>query len=135
MARVLVIDDEPGYVECIEDLLVRDGYDVATASDCENVQELAERFRPQVAVIDWLLRGRLDGLEIAGRLRASLPSLAIVVITGRSAKEIKSSMAPAGIYGILEKPFEPEELRRLVRLATQHPPSRSASAGGASLQA
>ena len=68
-ARVLVADDNVDAAETLALVLQLDGHDVRVARDGLEALQMAEQFRPQVALLD-IGMPRLDGYETAQRLRA-----------------------------------------------------------------
>jgi len=83
--RVLLVDDQPMFVEALRALLETDGrVDViATAANGADALDLARSARPDVALVDLTLPG-LDGVETTRRLVEGMPGLRVVVLSGRS---------------------------------------------------
>src|SRR5262249_47293463 len=83
--RVLIVDDHRDVLESLARLLDLIGYDVRTASDSHSAVELAEAFRPQVAILDIGLPV-MDGHALARELRSRLNDAppVLVALTGYS---------------------------------------------------
>jgi CheY-like chemotaxis protein len=105
MARVLIVDDEASYREHLGRFLSRMGHEVRSAATPKQAIELAEELPPQVLLADWMLKGRMDGLQLGEHLRQANPGLRIVLMTGFPSSEIREEAGRAGIDGLLEKPF------------------------------
>lgn len=76
--RILVVDDEVPVSEVIRFVLEADELrDVWLAHDCDQAMEVANRFQPNVVVLDYMLPN-MDGESIATRLRALVPDVKIV---------------------------------------------------------
>ena len=106
--RILVADDNPDVVETFEVMLQTFGHDVQTALDGIEVLEKAERFQPEVIVLD-IGMPRLDGLETARRLRRQpwARNAVLIAITGWGNEQDKRQSAEAGFDVHLVKPVDP----------------------------
>lgn len=109
---ILVCDDEASLRELVRAILA-DGFRFAEAEDGDEALELARSIQPDLMIIDIMLPRR-SGLEVVSELRrdTTLRSTPVVVVTAWSHAE--ASARNAGADGFLEKPFDPEELQRLV---------------------
>jgi CheY-like chemotaxis protein len=108
--RVLVVEDNPDGREMLRLLLQMVGYQVAVARDGPEGVEVALRERPQAAVIDIGLP-RLDGYEVARRLRAALgPDIFLITHTSHGRPEDRQRALQAGFDVHLVKPVDPGEL-------------------------
>src|SRR5438067_11867303 len=83
--RVLLVDDEPLFLEALQALLDADDRVsvVAVAGNGTDAVALAAAMQPDVALVDLALPG-VDGFETTRRLRAQTPSIKVVVISGLS---------------------------------------------------
>ncbi|MCK6483277.1 MAG: response regulator [Phycisphaerae bacterium] len=117
MSKVLVVDDESGYLTHLRRVLIDDGHEVETADSAATAIAVGSRFAPDVLVVDWMLRDRLDGLQVAQMLRQKLPDLAAVVITGYPSPRLSLEAARCDAVAFLEKPFGAADLRHAVRRA------------------
>ena len=69
--RVLVADDDPFSRALLQEHLTRWGYEVVPAASGQEALEFLERDHgPQLAIVDWILPGGVDGLEVCRRVRA-----------------------------------------------------------------
>src|SRR6266704_1690627 len=64
MTTVLVVDDEPMVRDVVSRYLERDGHRVVTAEDGEAARGLIESEAPSLVLLDVMLPGRTDGLEL-----------------------------------------------------------------------
>lgn len=105
--RILVIDDDPVIVQLLEVNFEMDDYDVRTATDPETGLELATTDPPDLVLLD-VMMPRIDGLEVARRLRAH-PATGKVLIVFLSAKaqysDVQAGEELADAY--VTKPFDP----------------------------
>ncbi|MBI2925863.1 MAG: response regulator transcription factor [Verrucomicrobia bacterium] len=114
--KVSIVEDE----ECVRSVLamyLRSCGDVWLVSAHETAEEALvsiPRAKPQVVLMDILLPG-MDGIECTSRLKAILPDLKIVVLTGVSKEEAVLNAFRAGASGYLLKPFGMSECVSAIR--------------------
>ena len=99
---VLLVEDNPHVAEVTTAMLRSLGCSVVAAADATDaLRRLDEGERFDLVLSDIVMPGPIDGLTLAGRLRAQYPDLPLVLATGYS----PVSEAPAGVE-ILHKPFD-----------------------------
>ncbi|MEU3250852.1 response regulator [Streptomyces sp. NPDC006997] len=113
--RVLVVDDNKVIRQLIRVNLELEGFEVVTAADGAECLEVVHQVRPDVVTLD-VVMPRLDGLRTAARLRGDprTRDLPLVVVSACTQYEVESGL-DIGVDAFLAKPFEPEELVRVVR--------------------
>lgn len=112
--RILVVDDDRAVRESLRRSLEFNGYQVSLASDGEQALDMVVRHRPDAMVLD-VMMPRLDGLEVARRLRGTGDDLPILVLTARDTVSDRVSGLDAGADDYLPKPFALEELLARLR--------------------
>ena len=113
---VLVIEDEEMLAEIIKDALVEKGYSVLTARDGEEGMALYQEHRRDIAVVftDYGLP-KLDGGEVARRIRSIDARAKVILMSGEIDPARRVEMLAAGAAGFLKKPFLPSEVSQVVR--------------------
>ncbi len=114
MAKVLIVDDEPGYRASIEFFLAHAGHQVRAFSTLHEAVATVQDFQPDVLVADWVLGDRRTGAELARELTASHPQLQVILITGLPTRMVREQAADLDVFRLVEKPFEPQELVQAV---------------------
>ena len=114
MARILVVDDEPAVRRALERALRLESYDVALAADGEEALD-ALASQPADAVILDVLMPRLDGLEVARRMRQAGDRTPILMLTARDAIDNRVEGLDVGADDYLVKPFALRELQARLR--------------------
>ena len=111
--RVLLVDDNEDARELLAGLLELQGYRVEAAGDAAGALAIAERFQPEVVVLDLGLP-EVDGWELARRLRAvaGLAQARIVALTGYGTELDRERSREAGIDVHLLKPIEISQLTK-----------------------
>ena len=102
--RVLVVDDEAGIVEVLGDYMRGLGHQVTGR---RNAQEALDALRDDgfsLVITDAQMEG-MDGLELARRVRANYPDIAILVMTAHESQYPMSAALRAGADGYISKPF------------------------------
>lgn len=113
--RVLVVDDNVDSAQSMSLLLGLEGYRVECAYDGEEALHSAERFAPQVVLLDLGLP-RFSGFEVARRLRATPTGdgLLLVAVSGYGRERDRQAAHDAGFDLHLTKPADPEEVLRVL---------------------
>jgi two-component system, cell cycle sensor histidine kinase and response regulator CckA len=114
---VLVVDDEEGIRNLMRMLFRLAGYNVLScASGAEALDLLRERGgNIQLAITDINLDPGMDGIELAGNLRAIFPSLKVLYISGLEDQERLGAELASGNAYFLMKPFKAKELTGMAR--------------------
>ncbi len=105
--RVLVVDDDPDIVELLVDALASDGrFEVRTANTGFDAGVEANRFRPDVVVLDYMLPD-INGNVVCKTIRESedLQYTRILVISGVVNRAEVDSLLEAGADDFIKKPF------------------------------
>jgi two-component system, OmpR family, response regulator len=107
-ARVLLVEDEPVLRETVAAALGEAGFSVLAVPDGRDLTAVADRFRPDAAVLDVTLPGE-SGLVLARRLRSAGP-VAVLFVTARDAVSDRLAGFDAGADDYVVKPFVLAEL-------------------------
>ncbi len=116
MARVLILEDEKLVARDIQNTLANAGYETSMASSGEEAIEVAQRERPDLALVDIRVAGKLDGIETATALRRDL-DLPVVYLTAHSDEETLERAKSTEPFGYLVKPFDETTLQTTLRMA------------------
>jgi two-component system nitrogen regulation response regulator NtrX len=108
MPSVLIADDEPNIRRMVGALLASEGYEVREASNGRDAIAQAVELEPDIALIDLMMPGELDGMAVLGRLRERLPELPVVMMSGRAGLADAVRATKLGAFTFLEKPLTPE---------------------------
>ena len=117
--RVLVVDDEKGIREALQQVLEYEKIEVqACASGAEALVRYAE-FRPHLVFLDVKMQG-MDGLETLRKLRELDPRAQVVMISGHGTIQTAVEATQLGAYDFLEKPLDTDRILLTLRNALQH---------------
>jgi signal transduction histidine kinase len=114
---VLVVDDEPANLQLMSQILEEEGYEVRAAPSGKFALELAERFRPDLILLD-VRMPKMDGYEVCRRLKTFEKSCEVPVIFVSAYSDAEDEVAgfEAGGTDYVAKPVRPAEL--LARVST-----------------
>lgn len=107
--NILLVEDEPGLIMTLSDLLRGEGHCVETTQDGLQGRELALRGSFDLLILDIMLPG-LDGLEVCRAAREHGFDGGILMLTARSQVPDRVAGLRIGADDYLVKPFDPEEL-------------------------
>ena len=113
MATILIVDDEVTFARNAAKYLERFGHTVATAATVAEGKALAETQKPEALVLDYRLPDG-TGLEFIEHIRATDPSVYIILITGHGTIELAVDAMKAGANDLLTKPVSLLELRERI---------------------
>ncbi len=112
--HLLVVEDDTHLLALLSTRLRDEGYRVTTATTGPEAVEAAEADAPDVALIDVMLPG-FDGLEVCRRLRASLPTVYVMMLTAKSSEVDRVVGLEVGADDYVTKPFSLQEVVARVR--------------------
>lgn len=116
-AKIIVVDDEGIVAKDLQITLQRLGYIVpATAGSGEEAIECCAEHQPDLVLMDILLRGELDGIEAAERIRNShgIPAIYLTAYADRATLDRAKITEP---LGYLTKPYDDRLLRATIEMA------------------
>ena len=119
--KVLMIDDDPEFVEAITNILDAKGYDVVSAGDGKDGVAKAKREKPDIILLDVMMTTKSEGFDVARELNkdANLKGTPVVMLTGvRKEMNLPFGFEPDAdwlpVKAFLEKPVKPEILLKTI---------------------
>ncbi len=120
--KILMIDDDPEFVDAITNLLDAKGYDVASASNGKEGVEKAKESTPDLILLDVMMTTKSEGFDVARELHEddNLKTVPVVMLTGvRKEMNLPFGFEPdedwLPVKKVLEKPVKPEELLKTIQ--------------------
>jgi len=117
LQRILIIDDDPDINEAMRIILESGGYNVASASDSQEAMEYLQHHRPDLILLDVMMRMPDEGFQLSYQIKNNPKYAAIPVILITSVgQKTGFSFSPQTdedylpVEGFLEKPVQPEVL-------------------------
>lgn len=119
--RILVVEDEPKIAAAIKKGLEQEGFSADVVSDGDSGLSYAESGDYDLAILDWMLPGRLDGQKIVEQLRDNNNKLPVLMLTARGSVDAKVAGLNSGADDYLPKPFAFDELIARVHALLRRP--------------
>ena len=69
MCKVLIVDDDPDFIDVARTILLSDGHEVLSASNSREALALARQEKPHIILLDIMLETALDGLDLSHEIR------------------------------------------------------------------
>lgn len=128
LTRVLIVDDNPMFIEMASFVLVAAAYAVESAPDASRALATIPVFRPELILMD-VQMPEIDGIELTRRLKAdpATKSIVIVAFTAFALKGDSQRLQQAGFDGYIGKPVDVMMLAAQVRFWLEGPGSARAS--------
>lgn len=115
--QILIVEDEAIIAMDLAQRLERDGYGVVgIASSSEQAIQLFNETRPDVVMMDVVIRGALDGIDTAACLRAQR-DVPVIYLTAFGDEETLARARTTAPCGYLLKPFRSEDIRATIEVA------------------
>jgi len=117
-AKIMIVDDDPDYINVVKTILEREQYTVVTAGDKIEGMEKIRTEKPDLAILDVMMNAWQDGFEMSRQLKKdpqfkNMPVLMLTAVENRTGIGFKSTAGdptwlPVDVF--LDKPVEPEVL-------------------------
>lgn len=112
--KVLVIDDQVGIRALLSEVFTVLGFEVIEAGNGNEGLEVMDKRKPDIILLDMKMPG-LSGIETLRLIRARNHHVPIILVTAYQENDMMSEAERLGVTARLVKPFDIEELQRIVR--------------------
>ncbi|MEI8172739.1 MAG: sigma-54 dependent transcriptional regulator [Deltaproteobacteria bacterium] len=116
MAKILVVDDDQGIREFLEIMLNREGYDVICADNAIKALNRCKKENFDLILTD-LRMPKVDGINFLKSVKDVCPETMVILMTAYASPETAVSAMNEGAYDYVEKDFNIETLKEIVRTA------------------
>jgi len=112
MKKILIVEDQADVRALIRATLEIGDFEIHEAADGPSGLAQAARLQPDIVLLDVMMPGGLDGLQVCRRLRADplLRPTKVVMLTARYQAQDRKDAAEAGADHYIAKPFDPSQL-------------------------
>lgn len=116
MSRILIVDDDPGVRELLQDYLKSRGYTVEAAADGLSTLEAVRRDPPDLLLLDLMMPG-MNGMEVLRKLPLSAKGMTVIVVTAVTEEDVGRAALRAGAMDYITKPIDLAYLEQAVAAA------------------
>ena len=113
--RILIVEDEVGILQFLQQGLEEEGYTILTASDGEKALELLTNENFDLVLLDWMLP-KLTGLEVCKAYRLQNKTSPIIFLTAKDTVQETIEGLQAGANDYIKKPFSFDELVERIKI-------------------
>ena len=113
--KILLVDDDSDFLESTQLMLMDEGYDVIPATNGEDAVKKYREFKPSIVFLDIKMPG-IGGYETFFRIHKSDSDARVIFTSSYTLDNEKFEQAKdLSLKGLLNKPFELEDLKKLIR--------------------
>jgi CheY-like chemotaxis protein len=120
MSKILVVDDDPDFVEATRIVLETEGHEVISAADGDEGVQVTRAQKPDLIILDVIMSSILDGLSVSQRLQGDPEhkDIPIVMVTSIANTDY-ASLFPTDEYvhidAFMTKPVPPDQLIKQIQ--------------------
>lgn len=111
--KILIVDDQPGILSLLKEILEIDGYEIVTAHTGQEALEVIRKHAFHLIFLDYWIPVK-NGMEVVQQLEKEKSLIPIVMMSGLPEKVNETIKNYSQIVAVLEKPFDVNEVRDLV---------------------
>jgi len=120
--KLLLVDDEVGYLEVLAKRLTHRGFKVTTASSGAEAIRALRKWEFDLAVVDLKMED-MDGIEVLKVLKKMDPALQVIILTGHGSERAARDGIAHGAFDYLIKPIGLDPLIARIRAALSSDPA------------
>lgn len=113
--RILLVEDEAGIVQFLQQGLEEEGYEITSASDGLIGLELSQNENFDLIILDWMLP-KMSGLELCKAFRIKNTVTPIIFLTAKDSVQETIEGLKAGANDYIKKPFSFDELLERIKI-------------------
>ncbi|HCP33531.1 MAG: response regulator [SAR324 cluster bacterium] len=116
-SKILIVEDEAIVAESLNDQLIHLGYQVCgTAANGEDALRIMENSNPDLVMMDIMLEGSMDGVEVASRIHEK-KGIPVIFLSAYSDNETLQRAKVTEPFGYLIKPYKERELHTNIEVS------------------
>ncbi|MDW8848718.1 response regulator transcription factor [Flavobacterium sp. MMLR14_040] len=118
--HILIVEDELGIVQFLQQGLQEEGYQITTANDGSKGFELIQNQKFDLILLDWMLP-KINGLDLCKAIRLKDQKTPIIFLTAKDTVQETIEGLKAGANDYIKKPFSFEELVERIKIHFRNP--------------
>ncbi len=121
MSKILIVDDHPD-IRHLMRLLLEHSHELVESSDGIDALAQARRHRPEIMVLDVMMPGEMDGLQVLKTVKndPELKQTYVIMVTARGQESDLEFATRLGADAYFVKPFSPLALASHIRRQLEH---------------
>jgi DNA-binding NtrC family response regulator len=112
--KLLVVDDEIDVCNFVKSFFQMRGLHVITALNGDEALAVLDKEKPDMVILDIIMRTENEGLEYLPRIKAALPTANVLIVTGMEDEKMMQTAKNLGACGTIQKPLVLEYLETTV---------------------
>ena len=113
--HILIVEDETGIIQFLQQGLEEEGYTITTAFDGLKGFELSQKENFDLILLDWMLP-KMTGLELCKAIRLKNSTTPIIFLTAKDTVQETIEGLKAGANDYIKKPFNFDELVERIKI-------------------
>lgn len=114
-AKILVVDDDPDFVEIARTVLLKHGYQVLTAPSGAQALDLMRQDKPDVVILDVMMRGATEGYQVGQMMHddAQLHDVPVLIVSSIMNSQFADQFPTDEYFSasdFIQKPVDPKKL-------------------------
>lgn len=109
MKKVLVLDNDEGVLDVMQEALNYEGFHVKIIEDTDNIFSVIDSFSPNLVILDYILSG-INGGEICHQIKANPKTTDLPVIIMSAYPRVIKSLGYYGCDDFIAKPFDLDDI-------------------------
>ena len=124
--QILIVDDNTDLLRFLKMMLEASDWTIVSAESGDQARNAIIGRTPDLALVDYMLPD-LNGLELSSQLRAEMPNLQVIIMTGGQLSPDEQELCRRYGYLLIQKPFMIEDLTDLIRNRVKAAPAARAA--------
>ena len=114
--KVLIVEDDKVILSIVRWRLANLGYEICgSAATGAEAMDCMAKMRPDIVLMDITLKGEMDGIETAGRIKKNF-NVPVIFVSSHTDGEIIARAKAVSPAGFIKKPFDDDSLRIALEL-------------------
>ena len=122
--RLLVVDNEMDICNFVKSFFEMRDFDVVTAFNGDEALKVLEQIKPELIILDVVMRTEHEGLEYLPRIKSLSPDSKVIIITGVDDKDSIESAKKLGAVDYITKPLILDGLEKAIMSQVKGPNSK-----------
>lgn len=110
MSQILIVDDERDMRWILASILKTERYEISEAESGEKALEVIKKNPPELVLLDKMIPGKMDGIEVLKQVKSIDPSISVIMLTAIGDSKSIVKAVKMGAFDYIIKPFDDEEL-------------------------